>query len=167
MKQYITLSNYTIIVIQLITILLLVILAFYNLSLFFEEKEINRAINDLKRTSQQLNGIKKSLHNFVRIKNTLIPCKESKKTFYWQDIELHFHDIGFSELIHRLLFLDKLISEKYNRKGLFILSNFESKRVAILSDDNSTQEENHSIRKISYETKPSFSITGRLLCICQ
>ena len=128
-----------------------------NAALLVRIGDLKDAASDLDLTYQRLIAIEKTIERFRELQATYLPCAYSKQPYTWEDVELDFNAIGFEELLHRLLFLNEAIGNKYHKEGIFILSDFYT----VNTEAETTEPDGIGM------SKPSFRIRGRLLCACQ
>jgi len=136
----------------------------WNLSLFRETTSLSRANTYLEQSNFRLSNLKKRIERFHATKELLLHCSNDNSDYHWLDVTLQFDPIEFSQLLNRLSLLNLEIEKKYHKRGLFVLTKFETLRES--QEDDSTKGANVTI-PTNISERPAYNIIGRLLCLCQ
>ncbi len=147
---------------QLVLVLAFLFMLYWNLSIYKETCGLARANHHLEETGFRLSQVAKKIDKFNETKRALVRCGDNKHDYDWQDVSLQFDPIDFNELLNRLALLNHEIERKYHKRGIFVLTEFETVRK---NNDDTASSKNNILNPQA--TRPAFKVLGRLLCLCQ
>jgi len=153
-------SQKVMIIIETLAVFLFSLGLYWNLCLYLEIKGLNQACASLEKADGRLERLNSKIRSFEMLKKTLIPHDEKGLIFTWENVEIQFEPIEFSHLLARLSLLNSEIENKYHKRGLFVLTRFETVEKA-----GEAGEQNPDSKTGKTSQKPGFKIEGKLLCL--
>ena len=145
---------------MILAVLAFVLALYWDISTYVGTRNLKRATHTLMQTSRELDLVAEKIDSYHRLRSSLMPCRGKKTEFKWEEVELHFEPITFQGLLNRLTLLNQEIENKYRKRGLFILTDFETLR-------NEPQARESGPASDMPRSRPGFKIMGKLLCLCQ
>ncbi|OCC15090.1 hypothetical protein DBT_1576 [Dissulfuribacter thermophilus] len=149
------------IVIESVCVILFCVSFFFFLYYSNDNNSLKKAISDLRLKDSELYRLNRSLEDYSAIKAWLLPCNQFKTPMLWEEVDISFDSLKFSELIHHLNFLNRDIKKVYHKDGIFLLEHMKMNGV---SEDFRTTDQGTDNRASGPKTV--FEIKGYLLSTC-
>ncbi len=151
-------------VIEIVVVMVFLGALYWNLSTYAKIRNLREEIKKLEQTLTRLDRLERKVKRYNRVKASLLSSMSAQKlNYHWEDVSLEFGPIEFSDLLSRLELLNTEIQQKYHKRGIFVLTQFNT----IHPDSKATDQSNDTTGAFKAKGRPGFEIRGRLLCLCQ
>ncbi len=137
---------------------------YWSLHTLAELNQLRQKCKTLENTVTALDRLEKKIEGFSKLKSSLFPASANQKIdYHWEEVSLQFEPIEFENLLRRLAMLNTEIQKKYHKRGIFVLTDFET-FTPKHSQGNDNNQQPNTVKK---SQKPGFKIEGKLLCLRQ